>query len=160
MKTVMKVIWGMSFFGGIKRGWSSERSGFCSGPEQEGNVTSSVENFSEIKRQPGVEETIRPFSDAKGSDKLYKEEQAFFEEEKAADQKRIGGNGKLFDGTFRTLESSSEYGTEERKETKKGSFSEFVEVVKTKERSKRKRLVAAADRSHGDGGGNLRQRRG
>ncbi|KAL6955048.1 hypothetical protein U1Q18_040759, partial [Sarracenia purpurea var. burkii] len=54
----------------------------------------------DIKRQPGVEESIRPFSDAKGSDKLYKEVQAFFEEEKAADQKRIGGNGKLSDGTF------------------------------------------------------------
>ncbi|KAL7002115.1 hypothetical protein U1Q18_003268, partial [Sarracenia purpurea var. burkii] len=58
----------------------------------------------DIKRQPGVEESIRPFSDAKGSDKLYKEVQAFFEEEKAADQKRIGGNGKLSDGTFRLLE--------------------------------------------------------
>ncbi|KAL7002263.1 hypothetical protein U1Q18_003417 [Sarracenia purpurea var. burkii] len=40
----------------------------------------------DIKRRPGVEESIRPFSDAKGSDKLYKEVQAFFEEEKAADQ--------------------------------------------------------------------------
>ncbi|KAL6988724.1 hypothetical protein U1Q18_014479 [Sarracenia purpurea var. burkii] len=31
-------------------------------------------------------------------------------------------------GLSKTLESSSEYGTEERKETKKGSFSEFVEL--------------------------------
>ncbi|KAL6958437.1 hypothetical protein U1Q18_040374 [Sarracenia purpurea var. burkii] len=66
----------------------------------------------DIKRQPGVEESIRPFSDAKGSDKLYKEVQAFFEEEKAADQKRIGGlvNGGLRWKLSGILTASFSYG--------------------------------------------------